>query len=179
MSKNYQSDNSQTAGEILAHAKYAAQAEKIVVEIGVLFGDTTKVLLENTKCWVFGIDPIISDSMNSSLIGSVEKITKLKETYANFIFVHDYSFNVVKTWKEPIDYIFIDGDHNYEAVKQDFNDWYPHVKAGGIIALHDSACNRGGPMYWPGPSRLADELINDERLEYVETVHTMTVFKKR
>lgn len=178
MNTNYSSDNSQTAGEILAHAKYAAQSS-IAVEIGILFGDTSAVLIQNCKGHVYGIDPIVPDSMNDALIGSVENIKQLEKHHANFTFIHDYSYNVVKTWDKEIDYIFIDGDHNYEAVKTDFNDWYPHVKTGGIIALHDSACNRGGPMYWPGPSQLADELIQDKiRLEYIETVHTMTVFKK-
>jgi predicted O-methyltransferase YrrM len=177
--KNYSSDNSGNAGEAKAHAKYASQAQNIIVEIGVLFGDTTKILLENSNCQVFGIDPIIPDSMNEHLIGNVEKINELNIKFSRFNFIRDYSFNVAKIWNKPIDYIFIDGDHIYEAVKQDFNDWFPFVKQGGIIAFHDSASNRGGPSYWGGPSKFVDEILHDTRLEYLETINALTVFKKK
>ena len=35
------------------------------------------------------------------------------------------------------DLIFIDGDHRYEGVKQDLDDFYPKLKIGGIICGHD------------------------------------------
>jgi len=176
--KNFLSDNSGNAGEERAHAKYAMQAQDVIVEIGVLFGEKTKILLDNSKCLVYGIDPIIPDSMDDKLIGSAEKIDELKSKYSKFIFIQDYSFNVVRTWDKPIDYIFIDGDHRYDAVKRDFNDWFPYVKQSGIIAFHDSALYRGGPRWWEGPSQLADELLRDGRLEYLETINAMTIFKK-
>jgi predicted O-methyltransferase YrrM len=38
---------------------------------------------------------------------------------------------------QKIDFLFLDGDHSYEGIKQDF-EWYaPLVKSGGIIAFHD------------------------------------------
>lgn len=36
-----------------------------------------------------------------------------------------------------IDFFFIDGDHSYEGVEQDFDMYSPFVKKGGIIAFHD------------------------------------------
>lgn len=38
---------------------------------------------------------------------------------------------------ESIDFVFIDGDHNYDAVLKDLQCWYPKVKKGGIISGHD------------------------------------------
>ena len=38
---------------------------------------------------------------------------------------------------KKIDFLFIDGDHTYEGVKQDFEMYSPFVKKNGIIALHD------------------------------------------
>lgn len=38
---------------------------------------------------------------------------------------------------QPLDYLFIDGDHTYEGVKRDFELYAPLVRQGGIIALHD------------------------------------------
>ncbi|HTY56400.1 MAG TPA: class I SAM-dependent methyltransferase [Candidatus Binataceae bacterium] len=38
---------------------------------------------------------------------------------------------------EKIDFLFIDGDHRYEGVKQDFDMYRPLVAKGGIIGFHD------------------------------------------
>jgi predicted O-methyltransferase YrrM len=36
-----------------------------------------------------------------------------------------------------LDFLFIDGDHSYEGVKQDFDMYSPLVRTGGLIAFHD------------------------------------------
>jgi predicted O-methyltransferase YrrM len=40
---------------------------------------------------------------------------------------------------EPLDFLFIDGDHTYEGVKRDFEMYSPLVRKGGIVAFHDIA----------------------------------------
>jgi len=52
---------------------------------------------------------------------------------------------------EPIDFLFIDGDHSYEGVKADFEQYEPLVRDGGLIALHDIAYDSDGngvPQFW-------------------------------
>lgn len=166
--------------EKILHHNIAKNCKFGIVEIGVLNGDTTTILCEaNKNIKIFGIDPIVPDSMNSNLIGNEQKILELEKSYNNFTFIKDYSYNAVKKFKNKFDYIFIDGDHNYEFVKKDVEDWLPKLEIGGYIALHDSAVNRGGPMWWGGPSKLSDELLYNENLEYIETVFTITLFRKK
>lgn len=38
---------------------------------------------------------------------------------------------------EPVDFLFIDGDHSPEGVRQDFEIYAPLVRKGGIVGLHD------------------------------------------
>jgi len=38
---------------------------------------------------------------------------------------------------EKIDFLFIDGDHRYEGVKQDFEMYKSLVRSGGLIGFHD------------------------------------------
>jgi len=41
------------------------------------------------------------------------------------------------TWTLPIDFLFIDGSHQYEDVKGDLLHFYQHVVPCGVVALHD------------------------------------------
>jgi len=36
-----------------------------------------------------------------------------------------------------LDFLFIDGDHTYDGVRQDFEMYAPYVRPGGIVAFHD------------------------------------------
>lgn len=43
---------------------------------------------------------------------------------------------------EPIDFLYVDGDHTYEGVKQDFEMYSPLVRPGGCVAFHDIVTRR-------------------------------------
>jgi cephalosporin hydroxylase len=54
---------------------------------------------------------------------------------------------------EPVDLLFIDGDHTYEGVKADFETYSPLVRSGGLIAFHDIVPGSeeavgGVPRFW-------------------------------
>ena len=51
-----------------------------------------------------------------------------------------------------VDFMFIDADHRYEAVKRDIVDARMLVRPGGLIAGHDYSTKR-----WVGVKRAADE----------------------
>ena len=66
-----------------------------------------------------------------------------------------------------VDFLFIDGDHSYEGVSSDFEDFAPFVSEGGMIAFHDivpgDVGNVGGvPEFWREvKSGDAVELVKD------------------
>lgn len=171
-----------TDSETRGLKKYASAAKFGIVEIGVLDGLTTREMALVSSAPIYGIDPIIPDSMNKRLLGSEEKIRQNMSFYPKFRLFKDYSFNVVKAWANKFDFIFIDGDHNYEAVRQDFEQWLPLLESGGFVGFHDSAPVTSLPSDfpgWPGPVRLVSELKADPRLEFVETIDSLSVFKKK
>lgn len=153
------------------------------IEIGVLNGETSSFLMSiNEKIKLVGIDPIIPDSMESSLIGSLQIIHSNTQSYSNrFNFIQDYSFNQVNNFIDnSIDFIFIDGDHTYNAVEKDFQDYFPKIKNGGYIFMHDSRMYRGGANFHAGSSQFAENIIiNDNRLELVGEAFSLTCFLKK
>lgn len=164
---------------VFEHISIAKQCKYGIVELGILYGETTGRLCHaNKTVHVYGIDPLIPDSMNPILVGNIQRIRDNTNGCGNFTFIKDYSYNVVTKWDKRFDYLFIDASHIYEDVLRDFEDWLPLLEPNGIVSLHDSACDRGGPHNWPGPSKLAKELFTDSRVQYIKTVYSLTIFMK-
>lgn len=49
----------------------------------------------------------------------------------------DSAESACKFENHSLDFVFIDADHSYEAVKRDVLSWFPKMKPGGVIAGHD------------------------------------------
>ncbi len=62
-----------------------------------------------------------------------------RQNYHGFSYLMRMYFNdALRHFSEDsIDLLHIDGFHTYEAVSEDFANWYPRVKPGGIILFHD------------------------------------------
>lgn len=60
-------------------------------------------------------------------------------------------------WREPIDLLFLDGDHSYDAVRRDFADWAPKIRPGGYLVMHDVVHE-----VHEGPRRVVDELVRTD-----------------
>jgi len=93
-----------------------------IVEIGTMRGGTTKLLEEaNQSGVVFTVDlaPNIETSLGERAHSIVADSTKIE-------------VNV-----DSVDLLFIDGNHFYEGVKADWDNWNKAVKIGGHIVFHD------------------------------------------
>jgi predicted O-methyltransferase YrrM len=48
------------------------------------------------------------------------------------------SLAVARAWDGPrVGFLFVDGDHRYEAVRADYEAWRPHLARGGFVAFDD------------------------------------------
>ncbi len=63
---------------------------------------------------------------------------------------------------ESIDLLHIDGVHTYEAVRHDFETWWPKVRRGGIVLLHDTFERNAGFGVWKLLNELSQELPTAE-----------------
>ena len=62
---------------------------------------------------------------------------------------------------ESLNFVFIDANHVYEAVKDDLNAWYKKVGHGGFLAGHDYYND-------PGVKQAVDEFFIDKSLYFGE-----------
>lgn len=56
-----------------------------------------------------------------------------------------YSHDYAREIQEPVEFVFIDGAHDYASVERDYQDWFPQIVEGGVIAFHDTYA--GGDPY--------------------------------
>ncbi len=116
-------------------------------EIGVNAGVHAKEMLDAMPCLNLhlvdnGAEMATVDANNAIefhyLLGS-----ELKQ-YGKRVFWHiEDSHAASKGFNQDLDFVYIDADHHYAAVYLDCQNWYPKVKAGGIISGHDYARSIG------------------------------------
>jgi predicted O-methyltransferase YrrM len=59
---------------------------------------------------------------------------------------------------EPLELLFIDGDHSYEGAKADFERWSAFVAPGGHVLFHDAVDTGGYGNVYPGVARVVGEI---------------------
>lgn len=124
------------------------QGKGVIVEIGSFKGKSTVCLGlgskdgENVK--IYAIDPHMSDleqKLHNNGESSFQAFSRnIKEAGVDDLItpiVKD-SKEAAKEWSQPIEFLWIDGDHSYEGAKADFDLYSPFVVEGGVIAFHDS-----------------------------------------
>jgi predicted O-methyltransferase YrrM len=47
------------------------------------------------------------------------------------------SHKIAENFDKKVDFLFIDGDHSYESVKSDVDDWFPKLNNGAMVIFHD------------------------------------------
>ena len=79
-----------------------------------------------------------------------------------------------------VDFVFIDGNHSYDGLREDWEGWSPRVVPAGIVALHDSRSYDGHDIDSAGSVKFTREVIvKDPRFKVVETVQSLTVLERK
>lgn len=139
-----------TAAEDDALRRHAA-GRRSLVEIGVAEGCSALSLREVAApdARLYLVDPYISSGIpRLCLTKLVARRCVGKSKNGQVTWIEDYSYNAAKNWRHEIDFLFIDGNHAYDACLQDWNDFSPHVIVGGVVAFHDAR------QYYPGQTDL-------------------------
>lgn len=66
-------------------------------------------------------------------------------------------------WSEPVDLVFVDGDHSEAGCRLDWDLWSPLVAPAGVVAFHDARDGGGPEPGLPGPTAVVNTLFRGER----------------
>ena len=143
-----------------------AKNRRRLVEIGVFEGASAAIFrsVMHPTGHLHLIDPFIPDSMNPALSARkpFAKLNLMRVRNGKITWHEDFSFQVVKTWHQPVDFLFIDGDHTEASCSQDWTQWSPFVEVGGVAIFHDARFGKGDGSWWDGwegPTAVVDRLF--------------------
>ena len=133
----------------------------LVVEVGTGYGRSA-VLMSLTGKKVITID-------NYKDYQSPNSPEFLEDELKDFpiTFLNGESVEIAETFAdEIIDFLFLDGDHEYESVKKDIEVWLPKVEKGGMVCFHDYNS-------WKGVTQAVDEVMASGLLQKIYQVDSL------
>lgn len=71
-----------------------------------------------------------------------------------------------KVNKKPFSVIYMDGDHTYDVVKKDIDNYSKLLHQGGLLIMDDAACNIPGTSFWKGHQSVSDAALVIESLGF-------------
>lgn len=167
--------------ELMRHASGC----RTIVEIGVAEGASALALREAAASdgTIYLVDPYPPGRIPGIDLTKLCALQQVRRTNnANVQFIGDFSYNAAKNWNAPIDFLFIDAEHSYEACLRDWLEWSPFVVPGGHVAFHDA---RVFPNGWPredwGPVKVVNELFGNRRnspWEVVAEVDSLVIVRR-
>lgn len=118
---------------------------KVGVEIGVEKGKFADSLLRKIPdLKLYGVDcwETSKEYRKTFIDRTVQYEKEAREVLAKHgdrsVLIKKYSLDAVKDFEdESLDFIFIDGNHDFQNVTNDIVEWSKKVKKGGIISGHD------------------------------------------
>jgi predicted O-methyltransferase YrrM len=116
-------------------------AGSVVAEVGSYLGASACFLASGgigRISKLYCVDTWENDAMSEGKKSTFDTFTYNTSEFKDVIVpLKGRAHDMVTFLNEPIDLLFIDADHSYDAVTSDLKTYLPKVKAGGTILLHD------------------------------------------
>jgi hypothetical protein len=131
----------QTVFDIVQSKKF-----KVGVEIGVQYGLNIEAMLEaNIAEKIYGIDPYDTEIYQVSGIkdksldeeicqGMLERLSRFGD---RFVHIKNTSDGAIDEVPGLVDFVYIDGSKTVAATWNDITYWWPKLREGGVMFIHD------------------------------------------
>lgn len=139
---------------------------QLLVELGVFYGDSYFAFCQSIAdnkipCACYGIDTWRGDDhgghYESAVYEAVARYNELTYPFFSYLLRSTFEESLARFSDESIDVLHVDGLHTYDAVRHDFESWFPKVRPGGIILFHDVAVRSLDFGVWKFWEELASE----------------------
>lgn len=133
---------------------------QVGVEIGVFKGQFSRQLLTNWDGVLFMVDPwrplgdeyIDASNHKNHQNAFAETMENIKGMEDRGFMLRGLGEEMVHVFRDAsLDFVYIDGNHAYDYVKQDIEMWWPKLKPGGLLMGHDYIL-----MDWYGDENFAE-----------------------
>lgn len=168
--------------QVLAkHAKDRTKALEIGTYMGVSANIIAKALGSNGK--LFCVDPFLP-KRNGVNAGKSIAVRDLKRNglLHKVAFLEGFSTtkNIIESIPLDLDFIFIDGDHSYEGLANDWEIVHQKLTKGGIVCLHDTMIPVNEEFRKFGSVKYFQDVVSkDSEFELIDSCHSMTVLKRK
>lgn len=116
---------------------------KVGAEIGVYKGDYSEILCK-AGLKIYSVDPWLAYPEYHGLRSDQAKIEmgfeRAKKRLSNYdcIIIRKTSMEAVKDFEDgSLDFVYIDGNHDFMHTTEDIWEWSKKVRKGGVISGHD------------------------------------------
>lgn len=150
---------------------YKRVKPRTVLEIGSLYGGTIYHWLTKSEIdvTVMSVDLFVSlnELETSKLWQSWKKKGQLLKCIKGNSASSETIDSVKSELKDGVDWLFIDGDHSYQGVKSDYENYSPLLNENGYCIFHDIFGENDVAKYW---TELKDKLGHD--VPIIEICHS-------
>lgn len=126
--------------------KYIDLDNIVMVEVGSYAGESTEIFCESSNVqrvyaidpWVNGYDPKDRSSQRIEMAKVEAWFDERMARFDNLIKLKKASEEAIQDFEDnSLDLVYIDGNHQYDAVCNDIKMWLPKIVDNGYIAGHD------------------------------------------
>lgn len=152
--------------------------EARIVEIGSWKGKSSVLLALSSprKAKLYAIDPHIGSHEHKEIYGKVDTYQEFlsnlneAEVIEKVECIRKFSRDAIAEVPSAIDFLWIDGSHDYKDVKDDFRLYFEKLKDDSYVAWHD--------YKWQGVKKFTWELLSDFDRGLVRRVEDTHYFKR-
>lgn len=159
-------------GEVLRSMARNIPRDRAIVEIGSFKGMSTCYLaagaMEGKGATVYAVDPWDLEGNIAGKHGYTDPQVRVVFTQQleqagvaqQVVPVQDFGVHAGDHWHgDPVGLLYIDGDHDYSSVWNDFHAWRRHLTRGAIVCFDDYGTRRN-----PGVAKAVDRLVRTDVL---------------
>lgn len=117
---------------------------RYAIEIGTDQGEFSNSFMERFDgLGLFCVDPYtqyeyLPEDRTPDLMMAVVRLSKWGSRVRMLRTTSELAAKNLPWWvRDKVDFVYVDGCHDYESVKSDLNTWWPLLSEGGILAGHD------------------------------------------